>query len=197
MTVTERRSPRVLVVDNYDSFTFNLVQYLTTLGAECWVEPNDAVSPDMARAAGVDGVLISPGPGTPEQAGGSLELIRSLPATLPLLGVCLGHQALAQAFGGHIERAPEPVHGKTSLIRHGGRGVFRNLPSPFEATRYHSLLVARRSLPAELEITAETADGAIMGLCHRHLPLQSVQFHPESILTEHGPQLVQNWLTSL
>jgi anthranilate synthase/aminodeoxychorismate synthase-like glutamine amidotransferase len=145
----------------------------------------------------LDGVLISPGPGTPQQAGRSLELIRTLAGTLPLLGVCLGHQALAEAFGARIERAPHPVHGKTSPIQHTGRGVFRNLPCPFEATRYHSLLVARDSLPPTLEVTAETPDGAVMGLMHREMPLQGVQFHPESILTEHGAQLVQNWLTSL
>jgi anthranilate synthase/aminodeoxychorismate synthase-like glutamine amidotransferase len=189
--------PRVLVVDNYDSFTFNLVQYLTALGAACVVKPNDAVEPDQALARELDGVLISPGPGTPQQAGRSLELIRALAGSVPLLGVCLGHQALAEAFGARVERAPRPVHGKTSPIRHTGRGVFRNLPCPFEATRYHSLLVAREGLPPTLEVTAETSDGAIMGLMHREMPLEGVQFHPESILTEHGAQLVQNWLTSL
>jgi anthranilate synthase/aminodeoxychorismate synthase-like glutamine amidotransferase len=185
------------VVDNYDSFTFNLVQYLTALGAACVVKPNDAVEPDQALARELDGVLISPGPGTPQQAGRSLELIRALAGSVPLLGVCLGHQALAEAFGARVERAPRPVHGKTSPIRHTGRGVFRNLPCPFEATRYHSLLVARDGLPPTLEVTAETPDGAIMGLMHREMPLEGVQFHPESILTEHGAQLVQNWLTSL
>lgn len=189
--------PRVLVVDNYDSFTFNLVQCLTALGAHCVVKPNDAIEPDRALAGELDGVLISPGPGTPQQAGRSLELIRTLAGALPLLGVCLGHQALAEAFGARVERAPRPVHGKTSPILHAGRGVFRNLPCPFEATRYHSLLVARDSLPPALEVTAETPDGAIMGLLHREMPLEGVQFHPESILTEHGAQLVQNWLTSL
>jgi anthranilate synthase/aminodeoxychorismate synthase-like glutamine amidotransferase len=196
MAVAER-SPRVLVVDNYDSFTFNLVQCLTALGATCTVEPSDAASPEAARAGRFDGVLISPGPGAPEQAGRSLEVIAALAGALPMLGVCLGHQALAQAFGARVERAPRPVHGKTSLISHDGRGIFRALPSPFPATRYHSLVVARDELPGALEISAEAPDGAIMGLRHRDLPLESVQFHPESILTEHGPRLVQNWLNSL
>jgi anthranilate synthase/aminodeoxychorismate synthase-like glutamine amidotransferase len=196
MAVAER-SPRVLVVDNYDSFTFNLVQCLTALGASCTVQPNDAASPAATRAGQFDGVLISPGPGTPEQAGRSLELIAALAGVLPVLGVCLGHQALAQAFGARVERAPRPVHGKTSLISHDGRGVFRDLPSPFPATRYHSLVVARDELPGALEVSAEAPDGAIMGLRHRKLPLEGVQFHPESILTEHGARLVQNWLTSL
>ncbi|HVY27500.1 MAG TPA: aminodeoxychorismate/anthranilate synthase component II [Polyangiaceae bacterium] len=196
MTVAER-SPHVLVVDNYDSFTFNLVQCLTALGATCTVQPCDATSPDAARSGEFDGVLISPGPGTPEQAGRSLELIAASAGIVPVLGVCLGHQALAQTFGARVERAPRPVHGKTSLVSHDGRGVFRHLPSPFPATRYHSLLVAREQLPSTLEICAEAPDGAIMGLRHRDLPLEGVQFHPESILTEHGPRLVQNWLTSL
>lgn len=196
MPVAER-SPRVLVVDNYDSFTFNLVQCLTSLGAACTVQPSDVISPDAARTGGFDGALISPGPGTPEQAGRSLELIGAWAGVLPLLGVCLGHQALAQAFGARVERAARPVHGKTALISHDGRGVFRQLPSPFPATRYHSLVVARDQLPSVLEISAEAPDGTIMGLRHRDLPLEGVQFHPESILTEQGPRLVQNWLTSL
>jgi anthranilate synthase/aminodeoxychorismate synthase-like glutamine amidotransferase len=196
MAVAER-SPRVLVVDNYDSFTFNLVQCLTAQGAACTVQPSDTATPEAARAGEFDGILISPGPGTPEQAGRSLELIAALAGVLPLLGVCLGHQALARAFGARVERAAHPVHGKTALIAHDGRGVFRQLPNPFAATRYHSLVVARDQLPDALEISAEAPDGTIMGLRHRELPLEGVQFHPESILTEQGPRLVQNWLNSL
>jgi para-aminobenzoate synthetase component II len=189
--------PRVLVVDNYDSFTYNLVQCLMSLGAQCLVRSNDATSVADVVEQRPDGLLLSPGPGTPEAAGVTLQLLRALSGRLPILGVCLGHQALALAFGGGVERAPTPVHGKTSEVRHDGRGVFRNLPSPFRATRYHSLLVTRRDLPPPLEVSAETAGGEIMGLRHRELPLEGVQFHPESILTDYGPQLVQNWLTSL
>ena len=191
------RRPRVLVVDNYDSFTFNLVQGLSALGAECTVVENDRTSVAAVRATQVDGVLISPGPGAPEGAGISLELIRALSGSLPILGVCLGHQAIACAFGGRVSRASAPVHGKMSPVTHDGRGVFRGLPSPFEATRYHSLLVERDSLPGELEVSAHTSRGEIMGLRHRELRLEGVQFHPESILTQHGPQLVQNWLSYL
>jgi|SRR6188768_3122404 len=188
---------RVLVVDNYDSFTYNLVQCLLALGAECVVRHNDATSVADVLEQKPDGVLISPGPGAPSDAGVTLELIRALAGSVPMLGVCLGHQALAQAFGAHIERAPTPVHGKTSRVSHDGQGVFRALPSPFAATRYHSLLVQRSSLPAGFEVSAETEDAQIMGLRQRELRLESVQFHPESILTEHGPQLVQNWLSTL
>jgi anthranilate synthase/aminodeoxychorismate synthase-like glutamine amidotransferase len=191
------RSPRVLVVDNYDSFTFNLVQCLSALGADCTVVENDRTSVAEVRAAGLDGLLISPGPGAPEGAGISLELIRAFTGSLPILGVCLGHQAIARAFGGRVSRAAAPVHGKVSPVTHDGRGVFRGLPSPFEATRYHSLVVERDSLPGELEVSAQTSSGEIMGLRHRALPLEGVQFHPESILTQHGPQLVQNWLSCL
>lgn len=187
----------MLVVDNYDSFTFNLVQCLSALGARCVVTPNDTVTPEQALARDLDGVLISPGPGAPQQAGNCLPLIRALAGNLPILGVCLGHQALAEAFGARVERAARPVHGKTSAVKHDGRGLFRNLPNPLQATRYHSLQVARGSLPAQLEVSAEAPDGSIMGLRHRDLPLEGVQFHPESILTEQGAQLVQNWLTSL
>jgi anthranilate synthase/aminodeoxychorismate synthase-like glutamine amidotransferase len=193
----ERSSPFVLVVDNYDSFTYNLVQYLRASGAECVVRHNDATSVRDVVASKPAGVLISPGPGAPSDAGVTLELIRALAGTVPMLGVCLGHQALAQAFGARIERAATPVHGKASQVSHDGRGVFRNLPSPFAATRYHSLLVAPDSVPAELEVSARSEGGEIMGLRHRELQLEGVQFHPESILTEHGPQLVQNWLSSL
>jgi len=188
---------RVVVIDNYDSFTYNLVQCLMSLGAECLVRRNDEITVAEAEGYRADGVLISPGPGTPDGAGISLALIRALAGRVPILGVCLGHQALAQAFGARVGRAPRPVHGKTSAVLHEGLGIFRGLPSPFEATRYHSLLVERPSLPPMLQVTAETSEGEIMGLRHRELALDGVQFHPESILTQHGPQLVQNWLTSL
>jgi anthranilate synthase/aminodeoxychorismate synthase-like glutamine amidotransferase len=191
------RPRRVLVIDNYDSFTYNLVQCLLALGAQCLVRKNDATSVSDVRASDPDGVLISPGPGAPSDAGVTLHLIQALAGSLPMLGVCLGHQAIAQAFGGRIERAAKPIHGKTSPVSHDGRGVFRGLPSPLDATRYHSLLVARTSVPGAFEVSAETATGEVMGLRHRELPLEGVQFHPESILTEHGPQLVQNWLSSL
>jgi anthranilate synthase/aminodeoxychorismate synthase-like glutamine amidotransferase len=190
------RGVRVLVVDNYDSFTYNLVQLLWALGAQCVVRQNDATSVADVVEQKPDGILISPGPGAPSDAGVTLELIRALAGSCPILGVCLGHQALAQAFGARIERAA-PVHGKTSRVSHDGQGVFRALPNPFDATRYHSLLVSRTSVPPEFEISAHTADGQIMGLRQRELRLEGVQFHPESILTEHGPQLVQNWLSSL
>jgi anthranilate synthase/aminodeoxychorismate synthase-like glutamine amidotransferase len=195
--MTRTGNPRVLVVDNYDSFTYNLVQCLRALGAECDVRLNDEV--DVAALAGAlpDGVLVSPGPGAPEQAGVSLELIRALAGKRPILGICLGHQAIAQAFGARIERAERPMHGKTSAVLHDGRGVFAGLPSPLRATRYHSLRVAADSVPAVLEVTASTSEGELMGLRHRELPLEGLQFHPESILTEQGPRLVQNWLRSL
>jgi anthranilate synthase/aminodeoxychorismate synthase-like glutamine amidotransferase len=191
------RLPHVLVVDNYDSFTYNLVQCLLAAGASCTVCHNDVTSVAEVVRTKPDGILISPGPGTPSDAGVTLELIRALAGSIPMLGVCLGHQALAQAFGARIERAREPVHGKTSRVSHDGRGVFYALPSPFDATRYHSLLVAPDSVPESFEVSAQAAGGEIMGLRHRELPLEGVQFHPESILTEHGAQLVQNWLSSL
>ncbi|HXK18477.1 MAG TPA: aminodeoxychorismate/anthranilate synthase component II [Polyangiaceae bacterium] len=193
---SSERPLRVLVVDNYDSFTYNLVQCLLASGAECIVRTNDATSVSDVLAIKPDGVLISPGPGAPIDAGVTLELIAALAGKLPLLGVCLGHQAIAQVFGGRVERA-EPVHGKTSLVQHDTRGVFRGVPNPLQATRYHSLRVAREDFPAALEVSAETEMGEIMGLRHRDLPLEGLQFHPESILTEHGPQVVQNWLSSL
>ena len=195
--MTRARARRVLLVDNYDSFTYNLVQYLSALGAECEVELSDRIDVDGALARAPDGLLVSPGPGAPEAAGNSLGLIQGLAGKLPILGVCLGHQAIALAFGGEVARAPAPVHGKTSRVAHDGRGVFQGLPSPFDATRYHSLAVVRGSLPAVLEVSAETDQGEIMGLRHCQLAVEGVQFHPESILTEHGPQLVQNWLSCL
>ncbi len=188
---------RVLVVDNYDSFTYNLVQCLMALGADCWVRHNDATSVSDVLDRKPDGILISPGPGTPSDAGVTLELIQALAGSIPLFGVCLGHQALAQAFGARIARAATPVHGKTSRVSHDGRGVFRDLPGSFEATRYHSLVVARASVPPSLEVSATAEGGEVMGLRHRELRVEGVQFHPESILTEHGPQLVQNWLSCL
>ena len=185
----------ILVIDNYDSFTFNLVQYLQQLGAEVEVVRNDALTVSEALAKRPQAVLLSPGPRTPDEAGICLELIGAAAETgLPLLGVCLGHQALGQAFQGRVVRAPSLMHGKTSPVSHSGRSVFAGLPSPFTATRYHSLLVDRASLPPVLEITAEADDGLIMGLAHRELPLHGVQFHPESIATEHGHQLLANFL---
>ena len=187
----------ILVIDNYDSFTYNLVQYLGELGAEVVVKRNDAVSVDEIRELGPSGVLISPGPGRPEEAGVSLELIARLGAITPIFGVCLGHQSIAQHFGASIVRADRLMHGRTSSILHEGAGVFANLPSPLTATRYHSLIVDRNTVPAELEITAWTDQDEIMGLRHKDLPIEGVQFHPESFLTEHGHTLIGNWLSSL
>ncbi len=190
-------SPRVVVVDNYDSFTFNLVQYLETLGAVCDVRLNDRTSPEDIAQAAPTGILLSPGPGTPDDAGVTLQVIEKLAGRIPIFGVCLGHQSLAQAFGGKIVRASRLMHGKTSPIHHDGRGVFAGLPSPFDATRYHSLLVEPSSVPDCLEVSARTEQGEIMGLRHRELALEGVQFHPESILTEQGMQLLENWLKTL
>lgn len=185
---------RILVVDNYDSFVFNLVQYLGQLGAECDVKRNDEVK--ASDADNYDGVLISPGPGVPQEAGISMEMIRyCAEKKIPLFGVCLGHQAIAAVFGGVVSRAPELLHGKTSKVHHKQRGVFADLPSPFTATRYHSLAVERASVPSELEITGETESGVVMGLRHKTLPIEGVQFHPESVLTEHGHEMLANWLT--
>ena len=185
----------ILVIDNYDSFTFNLVQYLQQLGAEVEVARNDALTVPEALAKKPQAVLLSPGPCTPNEAGICLDLIGAAAETgLPVLGVCLGHQALGQAFQGRVVRAPSLMHGKTSPVSHKGRSVFAGLPSPFTATRYHSLLVDRASLPPVLEITAESDDGLIMGLAHRTLPLHGVQFHPESIATEHGHHMLANFL---
>jgi len=183
----------ILVVDNYDSFVYTIVGYLTELGAETVVVRNDAV-PDAADWH-YDGVLVSPGPGTPAEAGASLDVIRACADSgTPMLGVCLGHQALGEAFGGRVTHAPELMHGKTSLIEHAGASVLDGLPQPFTATRYHSLAVVRETVPDELEVTAETANGIVMGLAHRELPLHGVQFHPESVLTEGGHRLLANWL---
>jgi len=187
----------ILVIDNYDSFTYNLVQYLSELGAEVVVERNDAVSVDEIRELGPAGVLISPGPGRPEEAGVSLDLIGELGAKTPIFGVCLGHQSIAQHFGASVVRAERLMHGRTSQIFHEGRGVFRNLPSPLTATRYHSLIVKRDTIPSELEVTAWTDQEEVMGIRHTELPIEGVQFHPESFLTEHGHELIRNWLSSL
>ena len=186
--------PRILVVDNYDSFVYNLVQYLGELGAEPLVHRCDALTIDEVEALEPDGVLISPGPGTPADAGLSNEVIRRFAGRAPVLGVCLGHQCIGEVFGGDVVRAPSIMHGKTSLIRHHDTGVFQGLPNPLEATRYHSLVVDRASVPDVLEITAETDDGIVMGLRHRELAVEGVQFHPESILTVGGHDLLQNFL---
>jgi len=187
----------VVVIDNYDSFTYNLVQYLGELGAEVEVYRNDAVDVAAVAARRPDGILISPGPGTPDEAGISLAVIGALGPTVPVFGVCLGHQSIGQQFGGRVVRADRLMHGRTSEIHHAGVGVFAGLPSPFIATRYHSLVVERTSLPEVLEITAWTAEGEIMGLRHRELPIEGVQFHPESFLTQHGHELLRNWLGTL
>jgi anthranilate synthase component II len=188
----------VLVVDNYDSFVYNLVQYLGELGVEPVVHRHDALTVDDAIALDPDGVLVSPGPGRPEDAGVSNDVIRHFTGRRPVLGVCLGHQCLGQIYGGDVVRAPQVMHGKTSMVHHDGKGIFRDLPNPFEATRYHSLIVDRASVPDELEVSAETADGIVMGLRHREHPTtEGVQFHPESILTAGGHDLVANFVRSL
>jgi para-aminobenzoate synthetase component 2 len=184
----------VLVVDNYDSFVFNLVQYLGQLGAECTVRRNDEVAP--AEALTFDGVLLSPGPGTPERAGACIDIVQACAGTVPVLGVCLGHQAIAAAYGGIVEQAPELLHGKTSAVLHDGQGVLAGLPSPFTATRYHSLSVRPESVPDELEVTGRTEGGVVMALRHRDVALEGVQFHPESVLTEGGHRLLANWLVT-
>jgi anthranilate synthase component 2 len=185
----------VLVLDNYDSFTYNLVQYLGELGAEVTVLRNDAVTIDAIAATTPDRIVISPGPGRPEEAGVTMDVIRRLGEATPILGVCLGHQAIGAVFGGAVVRAAVPMHGKTSTIEHNGRGVFTGLTAPFLASRYHSLVVADQGLPPELEVTARTReDGAIMGLRHRSWPVHGVQFHPESILTSEGRRILRNFL---
>jgi para-aminobenzoate synthetase component 2 len=184
----------LLVLDNYDSFTYNLVQYLGELGEDPVVKRNDEITVDDIGTMGVTRMVISPGPCTPNEAGISVETIQRLAGKVPILGVCLGHQSIGQAFGGEVVRAGRLMHGKTSPVLHDGRTVFRGLPSPFQATRYHSLLVRRETLPACLEVSAETAEGEIMGLRHRSLPVEGVQFHPESVLTEHGKELLRNFV---
>ena len=183
-----------LLIDNYDSFTYNLYHFLGELGARVVVRRNDAVTVEAALAMAPQGIIMSPGPCDPDRAGICLELIEAAAGRVPLLGVCLGHQAIGQAFGGRVVRAPRPMHGKLSPIRHQGEDVFEGLPSPFSATRYHSLVVERASLPDCLKVTAETDDGLIMGLAHRRLPVYGVQFHPESIASEHGHRLLANSL---
>ena len=185
---------RILVVDNYDSFVFNLVQYLQQLGAECIVLRNDEVSTADAAQLGVDGILLSPGPGVPAAAGITEEMVRWSAGRIPVLGVCLGHQAIAEVYGGVVDRAEELLHGRTSQVRHDGLGVLAGLPQPFTATRYHSLAVVEGTVPDELEVTARTEGGVIMGVRHREHPIEGVQFHPESVLTQGGHRLLANWL---
>ena len=185
----------VFVLDNYDSFTYNLVQYLGELGADVTVKRNDEVSVDEIEAMKPSCIVLSPGPGRPEDAGVMMEVIRRMGTTTPIFGVCLGHQAIGAVFGGRVIRATEPMHGKTSTIEHNGRGVFTGLTGPFEASRYHSLIVAEDDLPSDLEVTARTqADRVIMGLRHRTLPVHGVQFHPESILTSEGRRILRNFI---
>ena len=185
---------RLLVIDNYDSFTYNLVHFLGELGADSKVYRNDKISLDQIETLAPEGIVLSPGPSTPDQAGICLALIDRFKTTTPILGVCLGHQAIGQAMGGDVVRAPALMHGKTSKINHTGKGLFRGLNSGFEATRYHSLIVQRDTLPADLEITASSDDGLIMGMQHRSYPLHGVQFHPESIASEHGHKILANFL---
>ncbi|MDT7788486.1 MAG: para-aminobenzoate synthetase component [Pseudonocardiales bacterium] len=184
---------RVLVVDNYDSFVYNLVQYLAQLGAECIVRRNDEV--DLDEIAKVDGVLVSPGPGTPERAGSSIDVIKRCADTgKPVFGVCLGHQAIGVVWGGTVDRAPELLHGKTSIVFHEGKGVLDGVPQPFIATRYHSLTVLPETVPAEFEVTGKTETGIVMAMRHKELPVEGVQFHPESVLTDGGHRMLANWL---
>lgn len=188
---------RILVIDNYDSFVYNIVQYLSQIGAEVEVWRNDDQRfADAAWADGFDGILLSPGPGTPEGAGVCIDVVRSQAGKRPIFGVCLGLQSISVAFGGVVDRAPELLHGKTSLVNHDGRGVFAGLPNPFAATRYHSLALDPATVPAELEVSATTESGVIMAVRHRTLPVESVQFHPESVLTEGGYQMLANWLVT-
>jgi anthranilate synthase component 2 len=185
---------RVLVIDNYDSFTYNLVQYLGELGAEVLVWRNDEVALAEIPALHPDRIVISPGPCTPNEAGVSLEVVEKVPAGVPVLGVCLGHQAIGQAYGGKVVRAAEPVHGKTTRILHDGEGVYRGLPQSFEATRYHSLVIEPDSVPECLTVTSRTEDGVIMGVRHEERPVEGVQFHPESVLTQSGREILKNFL---
>jgi anthranilate synthase component II len=184
----------IVLIDNYDSFTFNLFHYLGGLGADVVVHRNDKISTADVIAAAPDAIVLSPGPCTPNEAGICLDVIAKASSTIPILGVCLGHQAIGQAFGGKVVRAPVLVHGKLSTIKHRGEGVFRGINGPFQATRYHSLVVARDTMPDDLDVTAETADGLVMGLAHKSLPLHGVQFHPESIASEHGHLILKNFI---
>jgi anthranilate synthase component II len=184
----------IVLIDNYDSFTFNLVHYFGDLGAAVRVYRNDKISVSDVMAADPDAIVLSPGPCTPKEAGICLDLIGKASGSIPILGVCLGHQAIGDAFGGKVVRAPTPVHGKLSTIRHEGSGIFRGINAPFQATRYHSLIVERTSLPDDLGVTADTEDGLVMGLSHRRLPVHGVQFHPESIASEHGHLMLKNFL---
>jgi len=188
---------RILMIDNYDSFTFNLVQYLGELGADLTVKRNDAIDVPAARALKPDAIVLSPGPCTPREAGICVPLLRELAGEIPMLGVCLGHQCIGEAFGGKVVRAGRLMHGKTSPILHDGRTLFAGVPSPFEAIRYHSLLVERASVPQCLEVSAWTAEGEIMGLRHKRYPIEGVQFHPESILTQHGKHILRNFLAAV
>lgn len=183
-----------ILIDNYDSFTYNLYHYLVELGADVEVHRNDQITVEEVLGKAPEGIIISPGPCTPDDAGICLDLIRAAAGKIPLFGVCLGHQSIGQVFGGKVIRAPQVMHGKTSMISHSGSGVFADLPSPYEATRYHSLIVERESLPDCLEVTSETKDGMIMGLSHKEYPIHGVQFHPESIASEHGHAVLKNFL---
>jgi anthranilate synthase component 2 len=184
----------IFVLDNYDSFTFNLVQYMGELGADVVVRRNDELTPEQVEALHPDRIVLSPGPCTPQEAGISIDLIRHMAGKVPILGVCLGHQAIGAAFGGNVVRAPKLMHGKTSPVEHDGKTIFAGISSPMTCTRYHSLIVEEKGLPADLEISARTADGTIMGLRHRRMPVEGVQFHPESVLTEDGKTLIRNFL---
>ncbi len=184
----------ILVIDNYDSFTYNLVQYLGEMGQDLVVRRNDAITLEEVEALHPQRILISPGPCTPEQAGISIPIIRHFAGRVPILGVCLGHQAIGQAFGGEVVRNYRVLHGKTSQIHHDGRTIYRNVPNPFPATRYHSLVIRRETMPSVLQITAETPEGEVMGVRHREFPIEGVQFHPESVMTPHGKTLLRNWL---
>jgi anthranilate synthase component 2 len=185
---------RVALIDNYDSFTFNLVHYLGELGADVAVWRNDEISVEDTLARAPDAIVLSPGPCTPNEAGICLDLVRAASETIPILGVCLGHQAIGQAFGGDVVRAPHPMHGKVSRVEHNARGLFRGLNGPFQATRYHSLVIERSTIPRELEVSADADDGVIMAVAHRERPAHGVQFHPESIASEHGLQILRNFL---
>ena len=184
----------VFVLDNYDSFTYNLVQYMGEMGAEMTIRRNDELSVDEVEALAPERILLSPGPCTPQEAGISIELVQRFASKVPILGVCLGHQAIGAAFGGEVVRAPKLMHGKTSEVEHDGKTVFTGIASPMTCTRYHSLIVSDKNLPAELEVSARTADGTIMGLRHRNYPVEGVQFHPESVLTDDGKRLIRNFL---